>query len=408
MTRKSVRTTYHIQTNDGGTAELIALKKIKGHREIKNYPVETLGASGDNAWVFIGEPLAFDAFTLAKAADVEILEAKNPSLKGMFPAEKQYYSFNRNDKNIYFTAKNGSKWQLNTATLLASATEYDENANEFDNRLSAVEALIKQNQAEQDSNYRQNNRDPVQKYRVKEINYEQYQAISKVYYQQREALDKVRDSLWKMKSGLEKNKRSIEDREREIENLQRTGLSFSQVKASQDTAGNIWWGIYDEKEMKELYDRVSYNNAHDETARRNLWMSEYHFEPRYDDNIIDKSAAKKITTKGFLSGGFLLDKETAKPIRLGSKGAFLVAHKDQVGREGKILLSKVGPESNDKWEVNTGLTEWADWMYKGNRLYVFGTDNKELSSGEVNLLLCINLDNGSVSRYDYFKKSIRK
>ncbi len=85
MVRKSVNTTYYIQTNDAATAEILAEKKVKKQREIKNHPVEIMGASGDNAWLFMNEPMAFDAFTLELKADKEVLEKKNPSLSGKFP-----------------------------------------------------------------------------------------------------------------------------------------------------------------------------------------------------------------------------------------------------------------------------------------------------------------------------------
>jgi len=35
---------------------------------------------------------------------------------------------------------------------------------------------------------------------------------------------------------------------------------------------------------------------------------------------------------------------------------------------------------------------------------VFGVDNKNLSSGETNILLCIDLIKGKASKYDYFKE----
>jgi hypothetical protein len=407
MVRRSVSTSYFIQTNDATSAEFIAEKKIKHQRDIKTYPIEVLGASGDNAWVFIGEPMAFNAFTLGKTADVKLLEEKNPALKDKFPAERQYYSFNKNNRNIYITAKDGSKWQLNTESLLATASNYNKDGDTFENRLEEVEALLKHTQAAQDSNYQLNSRQAAERYRNKEMSYNEYQAISQVFYDKRKYLDKQRDSLWDIKRKLDENKRNIEYNERKIENLQRINPGFSQIKTNQDTAGGIWWGLYDEKEMKDLYDRVSDNTANDETARRNLWMGTYSVS-RYNDANIDKASAKAITGMNFLNGGFLLNKQTARPIRIGSKGAFLIVHNDQVGRDGKIQVTLASPGKENQWSINTGLTEWADWIYKSNMLYVFGTDNKELSSSEVNLLLCISLDNGSVSRYDYFKKAMRK
>ncbi|MEQ1677232.1 MAG: PA2928 family protein [Chitinophagaceae bacterium] len=124
MTQKSVSTSYYVQTNDGATTAFIANKKIKGHRQVKNFPIEMLGASGITAWLFMGEPMAFDAFTLEKKADIAILETANGQLQGKFPAERQFYHFNRADNNVYFTATDGSKWKLDTRTLKATPSAY--------------------------------------------------------------------------------------------------------------------------------------------------------------------------------------------------------------------------------------------------------------------------------------------
>lgn len=404
MVRKTVNTTYWIQTNDGHSADFIASKKIKSHGSIKNFPVEMLGAAGDNAWIFMGEPMAFDAFTLTRVADIKILEEKNPVLKGRFPAERQYYIFNRTDQNIYLTAKDGSKWKLDTRTLAATESEFNPDGSGFDARINELETLIKQNQVMQDSNYQQNNRQVVELYRNKQITYNQYQEMSKAFYSKRELLDKLRDSLWTVKRELEENKRTIEDKERQIESLQRANPGFSQIKANQDTANGQWFGLYDKKEFSELYERVSDNRAYDQTARRDLLTGTYSFS-RNKDAVIDKTNAK-VNSSGYLDGGFLLQKETGLPVRVGDKKALLILHKDQVGRDGKIQVTLAGAGYKG-WTVNTGLSDWADWIIRGNTLCVLGTDNKELSSGEVNLLECINLDNGSINKYDYFKKSTR-
>ncbi|MBL0334692.1 MAG: hypothetical protein IPP73_05005 [Chitinophagaceae bacterium] len=59
------------------------------------------------------------------------------------------------------------------------------------------------------------------------------------------------------------------------------------------------------------------------------------------------------------------------------------------------------------WEYNTGLTDWTGWMLSGNFLIITGTDEKELSSGEINLLITLNMQNGEAKMYDYFKDKTR-
>lgn len=398
--RKSVSTSFYVQLNDGETAAEIKNVKVKKHRQIKSFPVEMLGASGDNAWLYMGEPMAFDAFSLTKTADIAILEEKNPSLKGKFPAERQFYTFNQNDRALYFTAVDGSKWKLNTTTLAATPSDYKKGKSQSDAQIDAIEDELKTLQTYQDSLYQQKNYRASRDYSDKKISYNEYQQITKEFYAERSRLDKLRDSLNKIKGKLEDSKRDKDDRERAIENLQRSSISFSQIKLNQDTVNGVWYGLYTEEELDKLYDRVANQSVYDETVRRKFYSSTYSFN-RNEDAIIDKKKAQPVSAGDFLAGGFLVDKNTAHPVILAGN-AYLVVHKDQVGREGKILVSKIGPDGKTAWTFDTGLTEWADWKMGSKRLYVFGVNNKELSSSECNILRCINLENGTAASFDYF------
>ncbi|MEO7046115.1 MAG: PA2928 family protein [Ferruginibacter sp.] len=117
-TRKTVTNYYYIQCNDAVTGNKILDKEISS--DIKNFPEKILGGEGHHAWVFINELMAFDAFTLATVADVKMIEAKNPSLKGMMPTESQYYQFDEVEKGILFKANDGSQWVLHSNTLVAT------------------------------------------------------------------------------------------------------------------------------------------------------------------------------------------------------------------------------------------------------------------------------------------------
>lgn len=401
--RKSVKTMYYVQINDGKTADFIAKKKIKNHKEVKSYPVEILGASGNLAWSFIGEPMAFDAFTLEMKADIKILEEKNPSLLGKFPVERQFYNFNVSDSNIDFTAKDGSKWELNTQTLQAAPSSYQKDKSPLQNKMASLEQELKNNQTNLDSLYQQKSYRPSRDYSLKKISYTEYQQINNLYYKERDSLYKVKDSLQQLERQYRDNKRETEDREREIEQLQRTGLSFSQIKINQDTLSLKWFGLYSDEELDKLNDRVNIQNSNDETARRKFFITDYSFS-KNNAAIINKAAAKSTSSTDFLAAGFLLNKTTARPIIVPGNNSFLIAHKDQVGREGKILITSINTAGKAGWTCNTALSEWSDWVLSGNHLYVFGVDNKNLSSGEPNILLCIDLEKGTASKYDYFKE----
>jgi len=138
FTRKTVSNYYHIQCNDAVTGEKISSREITS--DIKNFPEKILGAEGHHAWAFINELMAFDAFSLATVADVKMIEAKNPTLKGMLPTESQYYEFNDAEKGIVFKANDGAQWIIHSNTLIA--TPYVQPQNTFDK--SIAERLSRQ------------------------------------------------------------------------------------------------------------------------------------------------------------------------------------------------------------------------------------------------------------------------
>lgn len=403
--RRSVSTSYYIQINDAETAEELKQVKVKKHRQIKSFPVEILGASDQQAWIFMGEPMAFDAWSLTRIADISILEEKNPSLKGRFPAEKQYYHFSGADKALYFTANNGTKWKLNTVTLQATPSDYSKESNQSDLQLKVLDKEIKLLQAYQDSLYQQKNYRAARDYADKKISYDAYRKLTSEYYAERSRLDQLRDSLQKRKYKLEASKRDADDQEREIEQLQRTNISFSQIKQNQDTLNGKWIGLYSEEELDKLSERFSNQPAYDEAVRRKLFTGSFSYN-RNGDAVISKEESKPVSPTDYLAGGFLVSKTNARPIVLPGGGFYLVVHKDQLGREGKLLVSKVDLAGKQAWVFNTGLTEWSDWKLDSRRLYIFGVSNKELSSNETNLVHCISLENGRAASFDYFRNKL--
>ena len=72
-----------------------------------------------------------------------------------------------------------------------------------------------------------------------------------------------------------------------------------------------------------------------------------------------------------------------------------------------MQLTRINTEGKELWSSNSGLKEFYEWQRLGNSLVVMGTDNNKLSSGEVNLLLVINLQTGAMRGYDYFTDKAR-
>jgi len=407
MVRKSASTTYYLQTNDASTAAKLLEIKVKAQSDIKNHPVEVLGASGSQAWVFIGEPMAFDAMTLEKKADISILEQKNPALSGKFPAERRYYRFDPGSTLLYFTALDGNKWKLNTQTLLAEATDDDGSQNTIEKMLEEVEAAEKHYRADMDSLYEQKNRRPSNDYAARRISQAEYSRITKEYYAGRDLLNKRRDSLHDRKfqlRDLERNGREIAN---DLESLMRGTPNYNELYVNQDTIGGQWFGLYSPAEFKKLSSSLQRNAENDETARRQLYISSLD-KKRPGQFTLNKDAAESPSSQtGFLHGGFLLDKNTARPIRLPGND-FLIIYREQIGRDARILLGRISATGKTIWTMNTGLKEWGDWFYNGRQLLILGKDKEELSSGQINLLLRVDINNGKASRYDYYNDEMRK
>jgi hypothetical protein len=401
--QKSVSTSYYVQTNDPQTAAFLSEKKIKRNGQIKNYPVDIMGASGSNAWLFIGELMAVNAFTLETVADIKILETKNPSLTGKFPADHKYYHFNRADKNVYFTALDGSKWQLNTQTLVASPSEFNEDDSPLKQQIAALGKMEKQNSDDMDSLYQQKSLRPGQQYNDRQISSAEYNKLTTQYYKEREQLQDKTDSLRKLKRQVESKEQSTREVERAIDDLQRgtSSPSYYNLKVNQDTLHGKWYGLYGDAEFNKLYDRLQRHSENDETILRKLFTGTYILS-RNDEWMIDKEHCSAAGTTSLLHAGFLLDKSTAMPVHLSAPGIFLVIHKEQIGREGKILISRMTDSGTVLWTFNTLLAEWTDWNTSSQRLFVFGTDNKNLSSSETNVLWSIDLQTGKAVKYDYF------
>lgn len=406
MVRKSVNTTYYIQTNDAATAEMIAEKKVKKQREIKNHPVEIMGASGNNAWLFMNEPMAFDAFTLELKADKAAMEEKNPSLNGKLPDERRYYFFNPADKNIYFTAKDGTKWKLNTQTLMATQEEYDEDQSPLKQQIALLEKAEKKNREDQDSLYQQKNLRPSKQYAAGQITREEFGRIQKIYFEERTLLSKALDSLRVIKRMLEAQERSGQDLERAIKNLQRGSTGYYNLKINQDTVNGHWFGLYAKNEFDKLYNRMLHQSENDETARRQLYKSTVSRNSNGDWQIEKEKAALVDGNVSFLHGGFLLDKKTALPVHLAGPDAFLIIHKQEVGQKASILISRVTLKGKILWTFNTKLADWLDWQVNSKQLIITGTNNEELSGNEANVLICIDLVNGKAVGYDYFKRKL--
>jgi hypothetical protein len=400
---KSVNNTYYAQNNDLATAAKISSQKIKNHKQIKAYPVEIIGATDNQAWLFAGELMAFDPFTLTKIADAGIIETKNPALKGKLINERRYYDFDNDTKQIFITAADGAKYDLNTTTLLASAIDDEvQNVDPSEAIIKELENITKQTKEQKDAAYkrlRENNR----LFNEKHLSPTQYSDSSRLMEKETRRLDLLLDSMELMTSNAKETKSRDDDVKRVRKNIRRIGSSFGSIKVNCDTMNGNWFGLYSNEEIQKRNNRFNYESVNDEAGRNKLFTAALTSKDKY---WIIAEEKMKTGDAMYLQGGFLLNKESGIPFHL--PDGFLLVHKDIIGREGKIQMTRIGISGKTRWTINTGLKEFFEWQLQGNKLVITGADNENLSSGEVNVLLVIDITNGHIVGYDFFKDKVRE
>ncbi len=220
-TTKSVNTTYYAQTNDLSTVAKTGTEKIKNHSQVKSYPVEIIGASGNKAWLFAGELMAYDPFTLTKLADAAIIEAKNPVLKGKLINERRYYSFDNTTQQINITAADGGKYSLNTSTLIATVVdEEDISIDAAEKRIRNLNKLSTETREQRKTAYdrfRENNN----RYREKKISINQYKDSTAILEKETNRLGKLLDSVEVLINEARNKKNEDDDTGRRKENARR-------------------------------------------------------------------------------------------------------------------------------------------------------------------------------------------
>ncbi len=400
-TTRSIVSTYYAQANDLATAAKTGTEKIKKGNAIKAYPVELMGAAGDKAWLFIGELMAYDPYTLTKLVDAAMLEEKNPSLKGKLINERRYYEFDNDSKTIRITGADGAVYKLNTSTLVAEALGEEKVSNPADKKIKELDKYTKDLRAVQKAAYdrmRENNR----QYREKLLPLKQYKDSAAALDREAKLLDRQFDSLDALEKELKNQQRIEEQTDRRKKNARRTGGSFSGMKTNTDTLYGRWYALYTNEELEKESERFDHRAAYNESARNKLFTAVVTLK---EHNWI---VGEEKTTAGegvYLQGGFLLNKETGLPVHM--QNGFLIVHKDRIGNEGLVQLTRVTTEGKQLWSINTGLKEFYDWQLKGDKLIITGTDNKKLSSGEVNALQIIDLVNGGSVGYDFFTDKLK-
>ncbi len=407
-TYKSLSVNYFIQSNDAATGELIDNKKIKHNSDIQFHPVTVMGTGNGKAWVFIGELLAFDPFTLERTADMEMIEARNPQLKGKMPNEKNYYNYNTANDEILITATDGIKYSLSTTSLLATPIDEENIAQ------SPMEAKIKAIKKEEDS-LNELYKSYFDRFRAFNKLYSEKKISMTAYYDSTRGFNRLQDSITARrkklnfeKTDLDNLKHAGKDRQRQVEDMNRGSKSYSSMLTAVDTFNGRWYGLLSAADLEKPDTRFRYRSVYTETARNKLYSAAISLEDSTRKSIeLRVAEAKKLNEAVYLQGGFLLDKKTALPIHIANNG-FIICSREKVGNDGYIIVSLVDLNGNAKWTLNTRLTGFSDWIYTGKQLIILGVDNKEISSNDANLLISINMQNGKAVMHDYFENAMRK
>ncbi|HEV7780855.1 MAG TPA: PA2928 family protein [Chitinophagaceae bacterium] len=400
-TNKSIVRTFYAQTNDLATAAKTGSQKIKKGHDIKAYPVELMGAASDKAWLFAGELMAYDPFTLTRLADAAIIEEKNPVLKGKLINERRYYEFDNDSKQIRITAADGSIYDLNPNTLVASAADEGKTVNAADKKIKELDKYTADLREVQKAAY-DRLREANRKYQEKLLSAKQYSDSADAIGKEVKPMDRQFDSLEVLIRDVKSQQRTEEQTINRKKNARRTGGGFTGMKTNTDTLYGRWYALFTNEELEKAGEHFDHQALYNESARNKLFTAVVTLK---ENNWI---IAGEKTTAGeavYLQGGFLLSKETGLPVHL--QNGFLIVHKDRIGNDGVVQLTRITTDGKQMWSISTGLKEFYDWQLRGDKLIVAGTDNKDLSSGEVNLLQVINLQNGAVVAYDFFTDKIR-
>lgn len=399
---KSVSTIYYAQTNDLETAAKKQTAKIKNHSQVKAYPVELMGAAANRAWLFAGELMAYDPFTLTKIADAEIIAQNNPFLKGKLINERKYYQLNDETGMMTITTNDGLKYELNTSSLKASPL--DEGVSEEKTKEKNIGKLttemnrLRTARAKAYDRLRANNK----LYSTGAMPMAQYKDSAAAIESEIKTLKEILDSLSNNQRNMREEIWQDDDKKRDLERLRRAS-SYSGMKLNADTVDGRWYGLYTVEKLEKLQTDFNYESVYEPEARNKFFVAE--MVPAGNKwKIADEK--EQLGEKVYLQGGFLVNRQTGMPARLGTD--FLIVHKTSIGKGGQVLLTRITKENKPVWEINMGLEEFEEWVFTPTRLIIAGRDNKELSSGQVNVLLIIDLQTGKQAAYDYFTDKVRK
>lgn len=164
-------------------------------------------------------------------------------------------------------------------------------------------------------------------------------------------------------------------------------------KVNQDTLAASFYGLYSQEELSVYAHTFRNDPASSLDALRSLWMTPY----KEDDNKItlDVHAMQSLGDKKFLNGFFLLDRSTGSAFNGDHPLSFIVAHKNVIGNNGRILLSGIAKDGSELWRVPTPIKEIKGLDFSKHYLLIQGTDDDQ--NNLIHKIYSIRLTDGKLS-----------
>lgn len=398
-------TTIWIYTFNIEEGTILKKKKIININKVKNHPIETWGVYDNNVWCFINQIRAYDAITLEEKVNLKILEEKNAFLKGKFPAEHQYYEPHSEDGYIKLTALDGLIYKLDLQTLLCTEWNEEENMNtskSYENQRKQIEKEIEENYQRNSQHYddMKNNK----------ISNKEYSKLNQEFYKKRDSLSKLSDSLYQLMNKTENDIRNQENYQRELKNLkEQSYFGIRTITILTDTIGENWFGLLSNDKYQTLSDYFRIESNYEETSRNTLYSGK--LLPIERNNSYRKIDLTSLTQKGksnYLQGGFLMDLNTARALRLKNPDGFYILHRDIIGDKGKLMISRIDLDGKCLWTTNTELPiELQDYTINDQYIIFSAATNSDLTAGNANSIVFINRENGSMKVYNFMRRKER-
>ena len=160
------------------------------------------------------------------------------------------------------------------------------------------------------------------------------------------------------------------------------GYATNDFLVWQATFGGGWLGLYTEKEAADAGNDEFGGKLENPTSvihessgvRRAFWRARIgqtrEFSEGRHDRLFDLRRVPDVPD--FLDGGFLVRQGTRQPLALEDPAGLLVLHLTRLDEAGRIALTRLGPDLNEKWTSKMPFTDLRNRIEFPDRLLMYG------------------------------------